>query len=97
MVLSGSAHSPNAYMISAIATPTITALQQTIGQNPIGLSSIVRVQPRLVAVPVMIFFRMPHIAARPRNPNIMAWNAGDMSGFRQRWAGSDKAELIKLC
>jgi hypothetical protein len=36
-------------MISAIATPTTTALQQTIRQNPIGLSSIVQVQPRFGA------------------------------------------------
>jgi hypothetical protein len=36
-------------MISAIAKPTTAALKQTIRPNPIGLSSIVQVQPRLVA------------------------------------------------
>jgi hypothetical protein len=41
----------DACSISAIATPTTTTLKDAIGQKPIGLLSMVQVQPRLVALP----------------------------------------------
>jgi hypothetical protein len=53
-----------------IEKPRQTALPQTMRQNPIGLSSIVQVQPRLLAVPELMFCRMPQIAARAKIPNM---------------------------
>jgi hypothetical protein len=40
--------------------------------KPIGLLSIVQVQPLLLAVPELMFCRMPQIAARAKIPNMIA-------------------------
>jgi hypothetical protein len=47
-------------------------LTDTIRQKPIGLSSMVQVQSRLVALPERISCRMPQIASRPIFPKMMA-------------------------
>jgi hypothetical protein len=69
----GSPIIPNACRITATQRPKQMALPQTIRQNPIGFSSIVQVQPRLLAVTELRFRWIPQIAHRPRIANMMAW------------------------
>jgi hypothetical protein len=72
----GIADEPERIKYSAIASPTQVALPEMIRQSPMGLFSSAQVQPRLVALPDLMLFRMPQIAIRPKIPNIVAVKAG---------------------
>ena len=80
----------------AALVETIKAKSDRVCRQSCKVQPPCKVQPRLVAVPDRMLFRMAQIAIRPKIPNMIAVMAAGI-GEVQNWSSRGSTGRLKVC